>query len=304
MDASALGVRLRELLPEWREAEFVITPLVGGITNTNFRLDVAGQSYVVRRESPSSAGLAIDRDQEWHNTQQAASVGIAPHVLHRFEGDKLSVRQYLPGRTLSAAELRAPGNPTRLAELLHRLHTGPAFRGEFDLASTARGYINRINSAGWQPPADYRARCDAIERLRAALGPRPQELSPCHNDLLAENFLDDGETWRLIDFEYSGNNDPSFELGNICRELDFDDQAIDELCRAYFPSFAEHHLARVRLQMLLSDVGWSLWALVQEHGSAVEFDYANYGTRRWQRAAEVFDSAEFSHLAAAVRREH
>lgn len=302
MDASLLAERLRQLIPEWRHAEILLTPLAGGITNTNYRVDVAGKSYVVRVEAPSSAGLAIDRDQEWHNTQQASAIGIAPRLLHRFDRHQLSVREYLPGRTLSAAELRAPGNPTRLAELLRRLHSGPEFRGEFDLASTAQGYVERIDRAGWLTTADYPARCDALDRLQAALGPRRSKLSSCHNDLLAENFLDDGQEWRLIDFEYSGNNDPCFELGNLCRELDFDDPAIDELCHAYFPLPTERDIARVRLNMLLSDVGWSLWAIVQEHGSAVEFDYAGYGTNRWQRAAATLESAEFSRLAASARQ--
>ncbi|MBX3413788.1 MAG: phosphotransferase family protein [Pirellulales bacterium] len=301
MDVTVLGARLRELLPEWRHADLAIAPLDGGITNANFRVDVAGESYVVRVEAPSSAGLAIDREQEWHNTAQAASRGLAPRPLQRFDQDQLSVREFLAGRSLSAAELRTPGNPTRIATLLRRLHGGPAFRGEFDLAQAAGRWVATVQRAGWPTPPDYSARREGLARLQAALGPRPVALAPCHNDLLAENFLEVGQDWRLIDFEYSGNNDPTFELGNLCRELDFNNAAIDELCQAYFDAPTEREAARVRLNMLLSDVGWSLWAVVQEHASAVEFNYAEYGLRRWQRAAEVLDSTAFSSLERAAR---
>lgn len=296
-----LAERLRRLVPAWRHAALTITPLAGGITNTNFRVDVDGVPHVVRVESPATLGLAIHRGNEWHNTAQAAVLGVAPRVLHRFEDEHLSVREYLDARTLSAAELRSRGNPARLGRLLRGLHDAATFRGEFDLVRAAEGYGRHIESAGYPTPADYAARTSALSLLAEALGPRPARLAACHNDLLAENILDDGQNWRLIDFEYSGNNDPCFELGNLCRELDFGACELEELCRAYFGSLDEGQLARVRTQMLVSDVGWSLWAVLQEHASSVEFDYAAYGTRRWQRAAQVLESAEFARWLTVLR---
>jgi len=300
VEIEQLGQRLRHLVPNWRDAALTISPLAGGITNRNYRVDVDGSPYVVRLEAPASTGLAIDRDNEWHNTRQAAALGMAPHVLERFPAENLSVREFLAGRTLSAEELRRPGNPTRLGELLRRLHHGATFRGEFDLLRAGEGFCRHIASAGYATSADYATRKAALALLSTVLEPRPTTLAACHNDLLAENFLDDGQTWRLIDFEYSGMNDPCFELGNLCRELDFSDNERHELCQAYFAPATESQLARVRLQMLVSDVGWSLWAMLQEHASEVEFDYASYGTARWQRAATVLDSAEFVRLVIAL----
>lgn len=301
MALDPLAERLCHLIPDWKGAEFRVTPLVGGITNTNFRVDVDRVPYVVRLESPSSAGLAIDRHSEWHNTAQAAALGMAPQVHYRFDEEQLSVREFLPGRTFSAAELRAPGHPARLGMLLRELHGQATFQGEFDLIRAAQGYCRRIESAGICTQRDYQARRAALANISATLGPRPTVLVACHNDLLAENILDDGQQWRLIDFEYSGQNDPCFELGNLCRELDFGPAEIDELCQAYFDSATDDQMARVRLNMLLSDVGWSLWAVLQEHTSNVDFDYAAYGTARWHRAAAVLDSADYPRLVASLR---
>ena len=88
---------------------------------------------------------------------------------------------------------------------------------------------------------------------------------PCHNDLLAENYLDDGDRLWIVDYEYSGNNDPTFELGNTCQELGFDDDRAAQLCAAYFGTGrrSSRLLARMHLQMIMSDIGWTLWAAIQ-----------------------------------------
>ena len=112
-------------------------------------------------------------------------------------------------------------------------------------------------------PAGYRERLPAIPRIEAALAVHPLPTVPCHNDLLAENYLDDGERLWIVDYEYSGNNDPTFELGNTCQELGFDDAQVRELCAAYFGEATPALLARMRLQMIMSDVGWTLWAAIQ-----------------------------------------
>ena len=83
-------------------------------------------------------------------------------------------------------------------------------------------------------PDGFRGALPAVARIEAALARRPLPSVPCHNDLLAENYLDDGARLWIVDYEYSGNNDPTFELGNTCQELGFDDDRAAELCAAYF----------------------------------------------------------------------
>ena len=122
---------------------------------------------------------------------------------------------------------------------------------------------------------------------------RPLPTVPCHNDLLAENYLDDGERLWIVDYEYSGNNDPTFELGNTCQELGFGDERIAELCAAYFGEASPALLARMRLQMIMSDVGWTLWAAIQARISTIDYDFTGWAEERWGRASAALDGPRF-----------
>jgi thiamine kinase-like enzyme len=116
---------------------------------------------------------------------------------------------------------------------------------------------------------------------------------PCNNDLLAENYIDDGNELWLIDYEYSGNNDPTFELGNTCQEMQFNDTQISEVCAAYFGEATADKIARMKLNMIMSDVGWGLWAAIQAKISTIDFDFWGWAIERWSRAEKKLDSKEF-----------
>ena len=132
-----------------------------------------------------------------------------------------------------------------------------------------------------------------IPRIEDALTAHPLPTVPCHNDLLAENYLDDGERLWIVDYEYSGNDDPTFELGNTCQELGFDEERIVELCAAYFGEASPALLARMRLQMIMSDVGWTLWAAIQAKISAIDYDFTGWAEERWARASRALDGPGF-----------
>jgi thiamine kinase-like enzyme len=125
---------------------------------------------------------------------------------------------------------------------------------------------------------------------------------PCNNDLLAENYIDDGQKLWLIDYEYSGNNDPTFELGNTCQEMEFNDTQIHEVCAAYFGQVTANTIARMKLNMIMSDVGWGLWAAIQAEISTIEFDFWGWAMDRWARAVQKMDSAEFPQWLEDVQR--
>ena len=109
---------------------------------------------------------------------------------------------------MSIEALGAPGIPTRVAEALRQLHAGPRFRDDFDMFRTTERYLRVVDERAITIPTGYRSRLDRLPRIEAALAVQPLATVPCHNDLLAENYLDDGERLWLVDYEYSGNNDP------------------------------------------------------------------------------------------------
>jgi thiamine kinase-like enzyme len=154
-------------------------------------------------------------------------------------------------------------------------------------------YLKLCSERDIRIPDGYPERMSTVARIEEAMCVNPLATVPCNNDLLAENYIDDGKTLWLIDYEYSGNNDPCFELGNTCQEMQFDKAQIREVCVAYFGSASDDMIARMKLNMIMSDVGWGLWAAIQAKISKIDFDFWGWAMERWGRAVEKMDSAEF-----------
>jgi thiamine kinase-like enzyme len=289
-------------LESWRGRPVSIRPLTTGLTNANYRVDVDGRSFVVRIPGASTELLAIDRANELHNGRIAAALGIGPAILHHFPDSGATVAEFLPGRPMTNATLAEPGMPARIAGTLRRLHAGPRFLRDFDMLALAERYRDLASGRGFPLPAGYAGRRSAMARMTAALAACPPRSVPCHNDLLADNYIEQDGRLRIVDWEYSGNGDPAFELGNTCRELEYDGARIEELCRAYFGDAPAPLLGRVRLHMIVSDVGWALWATIQRAISRLSFDFDAYGAARWTRAEAAMDAPEFSRWLEAVVR--
>ena len=280
-------------IPAWSGHPVRVVPIAGGLTNANFRVEVDGVPHFVRTPGPSTELLAVDRANEVHNTRAAAAAGVGPRVLHHLAQWDVIVLEWLDAQTMSNAAFEAPGEPTRIAGTLRRLHAGPRFRDDFDMVALAARYLAVIDGRGIAVPAGYREHLGAVPRIDSALRARPLPSVPCHNDLLAENYLDDGERLWIVDYEYSGNNDPTFELGNTAQELGFDGDRLAELIAGYFGEATPARIARCRLQMIMSDVGWTLWAAIQARISAIDYDFFGWAVERWTRAEAMIDGPDF-----------
>jgi len=163
-------------------------------------------------------------------------------------------------------------------------------------------YLRLCRERDIKIPDGYNERLETIKRIEEAMNVKPLATVPCNNDLLAENYIDDGKQLWLIDYEYSGNNDPTFELGNTCQEMQFNDEQIAEVCAAYFGEAKADMIARMKLNMIMSDVGWGLWAAIQANISTIDFDFWGWAIERWGRVVEKMDSKEFENWLADVKR--
>jgi thiamine kinase-like enzyme len=244
---------------------------------------------VVVRCSANDAGLlGIDRDAEHANTAAAGAGGVgAPVVEYRPELAMLVIG-YLPGTPLSSADFADPGVLGRAADACRRLHAGPRFVGEFDMFERQAAYLATVRERGFALPATYADHTDAWADVRRALESAPRPTVPCNNDLLAANFIDDGTRVWLIDYEYSGNNDACFELGNTTTECDFTPEQVEAWTEAYFGDPTPADLARVGLQALCSEYGWSLWGFIQAATSPMDFDFHGWGQERFDKAEATF----------------
>jgi thiamine kinase-like enzyme len=262
---------------------------------------VDGVPCFVRVPGANTELLAVDRGNEIHNTISAAEAGVAPRVVQTVPEWDVFVLEWLDARTMSNEALRADGMPSRIAAVLRQLHAGPRFRDDFDMFRVAERYMALVDERSIPVPAGYREHLALIPRIEAALCVHPPSTVPCHNDLLAENYLDDGQRLWLVDWEYSGNNDPAFELGNTAQELGFDDSQVEELCAAYFGKASPALLARMRLQMIMSDVGWTLWAAIQARISTIDYDFTGWAEERWTRATTALDGPDFGSWLETVQ---
>lgn len=284
----------------------VVTDLPGGLTNRNLRVrttdDGPPLDVVVRCSSGDPALLGIDRDAEHANTLAAAEAGVgAPVVEYRPELGMLVIG-FLEGRTLTSADLTDPEVLQRSARACRRLHAGPAFTGTFDMFERQATYRATMREHGFALPASYDDHAAAWADVRRALAADPRPGVPCNNDLLAANFVDDGETVHLIDYEYSGTNDACFELGNTSTECDFTPEQTDAWAEAYFGDPTPADRSRVRLQALCSEYGWALWGYIQAAVSPVDFDFTGWGDERYEKAVATFRGPHLGRLLEDVGR--
>jgi thiamine kinase-like enzyme len=263
----------------------------------------ADGTFVARVSSGASELLAIDRDCEYRNSVAAARAGAGPPVIEYRPGDSLLIIGYIEGRTLGSADVAAAGNIPRIARACRRLHEGGRFGNDFDIFDIQRRYLSVARSRGFAIPAGYEDLAPQFGAAEKALAARPARTVPCHNDLLAANFIDDGDRIWLIDYELSGNNDSCFELGNIAAESHLPDDALAELVTAYYGKPLRNKIARARLLGLAGMYGWTLWGAIQHSASPIEYDFWSWAMERFEGAARGFTTASFETLLEDVQRD-
>lgn len=280
-------------IPDWNDKQISISPLSGGLTNSNFRVEVDGTPYFVRVPGASTELLAVNRENEYHNSKAAYEAGVGPKVLYHLPEYSVMVLEFLNGQTMSKDSLNEAGMPTRMAQAIKKLNRGPRFLLDFNMFRLTEYYLSLCKDRDIKIPDGYLDRMSTIAQIEEAMSINQLPTVPCNNDLLAENYIDDGKQLWLIDYEYSGNNDPTFELGNTCQEMQFNDAQVAEICEAYFGEATADKIARMKLNMIMSDVGWGLWAAIQAKISTIDFDFWGWAIERWGRAVEKMDSREF-----------
>jgi thiamine kinase-like enzyme len=275
-----------------------VTELSGGLTNRNLLVQSAVKKYVARISSNSSSLLAIDRESEYRNSLLAAEIGIAPEVHCYLPGQGVLVIEYLQGRTFSAEDVSE--NLPRIAQSCRVLHSAKPFVRDFNMFDIQKSYLNIVQERGFRMPDNYLKYAAQVNQMSEAMKVLDEGTVPCNNDLLPGNFIDDGEKIWIIDYEYSGNNDACFELGNIWAESFLELDALKELGFAYYGGHRPEKLARAWLQALLGKYGWTLWASIQSSVSDLDFDFWSWGMEKYELAQSEFTSKYFSQMLTQV----
>jgi thiamine kinase-like enzyme len=302
-DGAGLDPALLDRVAVLRGRSSRVEPLPGGLTNRNYKVTTPDASFVLRHSNPSAGDeLAVDRRAEYENSIRAAATGVGAPVVDFLPDDGVLVIGFLEGETLTDEHLQRPGILPRVAAACRRLHSGEPFVNRFDMFELQPEYLGRVQRRGFRLPQGYLEHAETVDRVRAALALRPAALRPCNNDLLAANFIDDGRAVWIIDYEYAGNNDPYFELGNIWSECHLTLDQLAELVEAYDGASSRSHLARCRLWGLVSQYGWTLWGSIQDGTSSLDFDFWAWALEKYERAEATFGGPDLEGLLADVTR--
>lgn len=271
-----------------------ITELSGGLTNQNLAIDTPSGKVVARISTNETSMLAIDREAEYQNSKLAAEVGIGAEVLGYLPGEGLLVISFINGKTFTAEDVAQ--NLARIAKSCRKLHSAKKFVSEFNMLDIQPRYLRTVQENGYRIPSRYENYSTHVAQIRSALSVLDEGTVPCNNDLLPANFIDDGNQVWLIDYEYSGNNDPCFELGNICSEAGLGLDALEFLVSEYYGEKRPEKFARAWLLSLMAKYGWTMWASIQNSISELDFDFWEWGMEKYDRAEADFNSPLFKEM--------
>jgi len=204
---------------------------------------------------------------------------------------------------MDSEKLRSGEHIAAVADACLRLHAGRRFLQDFDMFEIQPRYLSIVRERGFRLPARYEEFEPQIRELESAMRVRPEPTVPCNNDLLAENFIRVNGQMRLIDYEYSGNNEASFELGNLWSESNLSLTQLEELVAAYWGRPLRNKVARARLWGLMSKYGWTLWGSIQVGISDLDFDFWGWAMEKYERAVEELDGQQFRQLLDDVQRD-
>ncbi len=280
------------------------TTRLAGLTNVNHLVGTGDERYVLRVPGEGTSEY-INRVDEEVAARSAADAGVNAEVVFFDPTDGLMVTRFIDGAaTMNAERFRDLGAVGRAGRAFRQLHTTAApFATDFTLFPMIDEYKALLASKGATLPEGYDDVQRQAEVVRAALESVLAPLVPCHCDPLCENFLDIGDRMYLIDYEYSGNFDPMWDLGDFSVEAWLDEEQDDALMRAYFDgSPAPDQVARMVIYKALSDVLWSLWGIVQHVNDNPVEDFWAYAVGRFERCRNLMSTPAYA--AAVAELEH
>jgi len=266
-------------------------PLGGGLTNVNFVVEDAGRRYVVRI-GDDIVEHQVMRFNELAASRAAHAAGVSPAVVHHQPG--ILVLDFIEAVTLDQAMVRERAMLERIVPLIRRCHhqvpehlRGPVLM--FWVFHVLRDYAGTLRDGGSPHVAQLPSLMAKADRLQQAVG--PVEIVFGHNDLLPANFLDDGERLWLIDWDYAGFNSPLFDLGGLASNSGLSEARERWLLETYFETALTdalwHSYRAMKCASLLRE---SMWSMVSEIHSALDFDYAAYTRENLTRFETAFDA--------------
>jgi thiamine kinase-like enzyme len=292
---------VKRLETQLGKAEGEPTVLGGGITNHNFRARFGGREVVVRLPGNDTELLGSDRSGERQANSLAAAAGIAPAVLAHLEDPVVLVTAFVEGPTMESPQLREPGALAEVGAALRTIHGCGTIGARFDAFRLVEDYAAATRARGGTVPDAYDRAHAAAALIESAPALRGEPAVLCHDDLLAANFIATPAGIRIVDWEYAGMGNRWFDLGNFAVNNELGPAEEEALLNAYLGTAGEEappacDLAALRLMRLMSDFREAMWGVVQVAISDLDFDFAGYATKHFDRLLAAIDGDGFEAL--------
>ncbi|MEO8422516.1 MAG: choline kinase family protein [Actinomycetota bacterium] len=289
-------------IPEWEGLEPEITPITIGITNRNFRVDIGGESFVVRLSGKDTDLLGIDRAAENEAASAAARAGVAPEVFAYLPERSALITRFVQGSHIPEEDLEREDVLGAVIRSVKAIHACPPIPSAFPVFRIVEDYRAIAEARGVVAPAAFdEIHAKAVD-IEGAFAKQPLADRPCHNDLLNANFLLDGDHVWIVDYEYGGMGDLFFDLGNLSINNGLSPEAQELLLRLYFGDVTDVYRARLQLMRIMSDFREAMWGVVQQAISTLDFDYVDYADRHFARCLSTASDDRFDawlHAAAS-----
>ena len=274
-------------LPIWKNLEN-IEPLEGGITNLNFLVSDSGSKSVVRLGSDIPEHL-VYRSNEIIVSEAAYQIGVSPKLIYNEPG--VLVLEFIESKTLEPKTVRE--NLNKIVPIIRKIHDEipnklsgqPQIFWVFYVIKYYSNYLLNNNSSHISLIPSLLKKAEKLEKLSS-----PREIVFGHNDLLAANFLDDGSKIWVVDWEYGGFNDPLFDIGGLSSNNDLDENLENEVLEMYFKEKPSKDLIiKYNAMKTASLLRETMWSMVSEITSKIEFNYAEYTSDNLKKFEESFD---------------
>ena len=274
-------------LPVWKNLEN-IEPLEGGITNLNFLVSDSGSKSVVRLGSDIPEHL-VYRSNEIIVSEAAYQIGVSPKLIYNEPG--VLVLEFIESKTLEPKTVRE--NLYKIVPIIRKIHDEipnklsgqPQIFWVFYVIKYYSNFLLKNNSSHISLIPSLLKKAEKLEKLSS-----PREIVFGHNDLLAANFLDDGSKIWVVDWEYGGFNDPLFDIGGLSSNNDLDENLEKEVLQMYFKEKPSKDLIiKYNAMKTASLLRETMWSMVSEITSKIEFNYAEYTSDNHKKFEESFD---------------
>ena len=275
-------------LPIWK-SKINIQPLEGGITNLNFIVSDNGQKFVVRLGNDIPEHL-VYRSNEILVSKAAYEVGVSPKLIYNEKG--VLVLEFIESKTLDSIGIQK--NLKKIIPIMKKIHNElpkflsgqPAIFWVFYVINFYANYLKSNNSIHISIIDSLLQKSLKLETLSS-----PRDIVFGHNDFLAANFLDDGSKIWVVDWEYGGFNDPLFDIGGLASNNNFNQSLELEALEMYYEkSINNDVLIKYNAMKTASLLRETMWSMVSELTSKLDFDYAEYTQENLNKFIKAYEA--------------